>query len=497
MAIRSFNVPGISTVLFLTACGVLLVSLTEVPLILITMRPYFDAISPSQFIEPWFGAVTIISDNSTTNRSSVPTISTTNEAMLLSAKIDHNSTGPTATSVIATASTTVTQKNKTPFVYPDCSTYEQDGQNRTFCCASSWKHDLDTWWRRHPDFEVSLENETTFCFSPIREVERAIFLKEVLYPQQWLSNCSHTTGRQLVKSGFSANMGLLSRMFLSSLNHSSTFVIAKKDDLYQWPYSEYDNKTKVCDSADMQCYFLPVTNCNAESGQADKATGRYPFETHSPNIWVREYMMRPKQFMRRKIYELLQKTPKPTLPCAAMHVRRTDAILENWINKRNYFELGDYVSKLAGPRRRQLATYFKSVVLLTDDQSVIEESHEFHATLPWIYVNRTRHRGIEGGYNGHKPSGDPVHEIAVILAEMKLARHCERLIFTKSGYKDLLIQAMQIEQFDQKKVTQIKIDSNRQPDKKLKNAQSAEAFFAKLDAKRAQKGLKKANQTRS
>ena len=61
--------------------------------------------------------------------------------------------------------------------------------------------------------------------------------------------------------------------------------------------------------------------------------------------------------------------------------------------------------------------------------------------------------------------------------------------------KDLLIQAMQIEQFDHKKVNQIQIDFNRQPDKKLKNAQSAEDFFAKLNEKRTPKGSKKANQT--
>jgi hypothetical protein len=354
-------------------------------------------------------------------------------------------------------------------------------QTTQYCCADSWEQEnVDDWWLHNPDWEVSRQNDTTFCFSPIRQAERAHFLKNQLYPQQHLTNCSNVKAHILINSGFSAHVALNGKAFMSASRHNQTYVMVKHDR--KWRYGRYLNKSHVCDSVDMDCYFLPLSNCHAPDKQKDDIPSGQTFNVNGGhNTWIRDYMLRPKQWVRKRIYDMLKEVPHPIpTPCTVMHVRRTDAILEeNWKKRRHYFPLSDYVERVPDDH--------KAIVLLTDDQTAIDEAHEFHSDRKWIYVNRTRHRGTEGGMNGHIPSGDPVYELSVILAEMQLAGHCQHLVFTRSGFKDLILQALQVKH-PPASIQISKIDLGRQPN--ATHAQTADEFFAGINAKRDNATLK-------
>jgi hypothetical protein len=242
----------------------------------------------------------------------------------------------------------------------------------------------------------------------------------------------------------------------------------------------------------MDCYFLPLTHCKGTIGRKDNVPGVVSYVNDGPSTWLRAYMMRPQQWIRKRIYTLLKSIPltetssnnnhehdnnnnnrtqQQLLPCSAMHVRRTDAILEgNWRKRRNYFALSEYI--------QHVPSHHKSIVLLTDDQSAIDEAHALHPNHTWIYVNRTRHRGTRGGYNGHIPSGDPIQEMVVILSEMQLAAKCQTLIYTRSGYKDLLLQQMIIQHGEIAKIHKVKIDFGRQPNST--HNETDEDFFRHL-----------------
>lgn len=370
--------------------------------------------------------------------------------------------------------------NGTAAALPGDLLVENQQKNRFYCCSKSWDHDLDEWWQRHPTWEVSSETDQRYCFSPVNDPKRAEFL-HLLSRLQWgqqnsCSNNNNTSGFMIINSGYSANVGLLGKAFLTSFLNNRTFVTSKRVPEFIWRYAANQNGTPVCPSADLECYFLPISNCKARIKQDDgfdqKLIDRHGGGRYGKKVtWIRSYLFRPKLWMRKKVYwELIRKTPAIPLPCTAMHVRRTDAILENnWKKRRHYFRIADYLNA-TNPSHN-------NVVLLTDDQTAIDEALALHYNRTWTFINRTRWRGTEGGMNGHVPSGDPAFEIAVILAEQQLATHCEALVHTRSGYADVLRLAMDIAR-DFKDYEKRKIDVGRQPNST--HYTSAEEFFEKL-----------------
>lgn len=51
--------------------------------------------------------------------------------------------------------------------------------------------------------------------------------------------------------------------------------------------------------------------------------------------------------------------------------------------------------------------------------------------------------GAEGGFDGHIPSKDPPYDLVAILAELKLASQCTKLVHGDSGFATLISQAME------------------------------------------------------
>lgn len=83
-----------------------------------------------------------------------------------------------------------------------------------------------------------------------------------------------------------------------------------------------------------------------------------------------------------------------------------------------------------------------TIVLLTDDVSTIEEIEKYHATTyNWIYLKRTRRRGTEGGFNKHIIS-DEASEVVSIMAEVRMASQCNKLVAGHSGFVTTITDAM-------------------------------------------------------
>ena len=116
-----------------------------------------------------------------------------------------------------------------------------EDQNRTYCCAESWEHNVDPWWQQHIDWEISVENDTTFCFSPIRDERRRSYLKHQIYPLQWQTNCTNVKSQILSNSGFAANLGLNGKAFMGANQINATFVSVKKRSNALWRYAVWPN----------------------------------------------------------------------------------------------------------------------------------------------------------------------------------------------------------------------------------------------------------------
>lgn len=84
----------------------------------------------------------------------------------------------------------------------------------------------------------------------------------------------------------------------------------------------------------------------------------------------------------------------------------------------------------------------KNVLLLTDDHNAIGEALYLFPNHSWVYLNRTRYRGAEGGWENHIPSDNPKQEVIALLTEFRLARKCDKLIHSKSNLADYLYSEM-------------------------------------------------------
>lgn len=250
----------------------------------------------------------------------------------------------------------------------------------------------------------------------------------------------------------------------------SVFSITK-----HWPgaVSTYVGITKgsnvtniTCPRADFSCYFLPIHSCPHSSipfghqrvpDNAPKGDAKLILV--EKQAFLKAYMTRPHQQWRRKIYDylhehlvnlhLLQENKQQKY--TAIHVRRTDVALEKRTN-RQYFPLKDYIDAANNPllnvhanstnaRTTQPATHKNTFLLFTDDQTTIDEMSLFSNTTMFVYMNKTRYRGTQGGFAGHIPTNSPADEMVAILAELYIAgTYGHGLVHTKSGYAYLLQQ---------------------------------------------------------
>jgi hypothetical protein len=201
-----------------------------------------------------------------------------------------------------------------------------------------------------------------------------------------------------------------------------------------WHYAALKDGSKpVCSSKDMFCFFLQLGPCKPGKIDPNAFNSKILAKNGPERPWLNEYVARPQQWLRRRVYEYIRdKAVKIEQPCTVMHVRRSDVVLHHdW--SRKYFAISDYLERL-----RKEGVNDKNILLLTDDQNAIDEAVEFHPDHNWMYLNRTRHRGTEGGWENQIPSKDPIEEMVLLLATFKLVKQCDAIVHGESGFSDTL-----------------------------------------------------------
>lgn len=161
------------------------------------------------------------------------------------------------------------------------------------------------------------------------------------------------------------------------------------------------------------------------------------------NLWLKDYLTRPQQWLRKAIYDYLRdEAPQVPTPCIAIHVRRADVVLHD-DHSRKYFQIKDYLRKIeADSDARGLLRDGNNILLFTDDANAIDEAHVLHPNYNWVYLNRTRHRGSSGGWENQVPSQDPRKEVVMLLSILELAKKCDAFAYTSSNYADVIRDAM-------------------------------------------------------
>lgn len=197
-----------------------------------------------------------------------------------------------------------------------------------------------------------------------------------------------------------------------------------------------NGRPPVCPTKDMFCYFLPLGLCPPLHMNTTPASPFEGFDTN-PFAWAMEYAHRQKMWVRKRVHNLIKaKAPPVSLPCAAMHVRRTDVAMKaDWA--RQHFSIGKYLHKL-----KEKGIYTKNLLLFTDDQNALEEALTHHPSYNWMYLNISRHRGSSGGYENHIAASDPADEVTAMLSIFKLARHCDSFVMGHSTFADEIYRGM-------------------------------------------------------
>lgn len=319
------------------------------------------------------------------------------------------------------------------------------------CCAP-WHVDTDTWWTHHPEWEVSSENTTHTCYALLSDDTRKQFLRQ-LYNRQWGENynnnqndnntCSNHVQKTQISSGYAAALMANARSFYAAYQSGKSFQISKGHANATWNFSPRNQSHwAYCETQDMNCWYLELSPCPAELGRNDAERGPKPTlpKQRKEFLWLRGYAFRPRQRVRQKVLEFReQHVPEDQMrtisPCAAIHVRRGDIAFgkgRRYAAVEEYLQVGNI-------------TMGETVVVLTDDVSTIEEIEQYHARdYNWIYLQRPRHRGSEGGFEGFIPSSDPAFEILAILVEIQLAGQCNKLVHGKSGFVATIADEMEL-----------------------------------------------------
>ena len=357
--------------------------------------------------------------------------------------------GSVSTVRLATSSPSIT-----PSASPTAETVEG------LHCALWDELNLDLWWQEHPEWEPSRQytNSTHDCFTRIANPNR-VALNQRIYANQFHNNCSNLQARLVSQQGFGASLNTLVMGLWQALSLKIPFQQSKYWEGFRWIYTPPYNDTHpelnswaACKSQDINCYFLPLSNCVAPFSRAELQTRKTlwlrQFRVNSTLeeefVWAHEYVMRPNQKVRRRLSHMLAtEAPKVPTPCTWMHVRRSDATTEQSLFPRNFYWLQEYldVGNISSSDNTTGDANNQSIFVLTDDQTTIEEAHLLHPQYNWIFWNRTRHRGGAKRHS-HFPSSDEGLEVLVLLAEIELAGTCRKAVHGTSNMVEFFRNSM-------------------------------------------------------
>lgn len=303
--------------------------------------------------------------------------------------------------------------------------------NDTFCLA--WNVNSDEWWTHHADWRVSREDDDEYCFSPMAQGGLKQRTFQNLYNIQFRGDCSKGLTKPMWSSGFGADIANVVDGVKKALETKQPFQIWNKTP---WHYAaKKDGSRPVCPEKSMHCYFLPLSSCDPNLKNVFNNSFYYKFQPMYrvlTNRLYMEYATRQRTWLRKAVYDF-SKNINLTRPCTVMHVRRGDVVLhEAWT--RRYHPLGEYIDATD-----QITN---TVLLLTDDDNAIKEALSEFPGFNWVYIDRLRFKGKEGGWENHIPSDDPRLEVIVLGSIFRMAGFCKVLIHTRSNLADYIAAMM-------------------------------------------------------
>jgi len=355
-----------------------------------------------------------------------------------------------------------------------------------------WNNAADKWWEMHPDWTIISESNDALCFAPIKDKEKAAYFRKLHDVQYNSSNCDNNITKHMWSSGYGSDISNVADGLAYGLETGKPFQITmKKGDM--WHYAGFKKRLRngrepVCASADMFCYFLPIGICKPSANYTDGFIAKKQ-EFLSRRSWLREFATRPQQWFRRRIMEYITKSAsdikaRKDEECAAIHIRRTDVVLHDGAS-RKYFSVEEYLNELKGHN----FTHIKNILLFTDDANAIDEAQEFHPEYNWMYLEKKRHRGSEGGWENQIPGNSPADEMIALLSVFRLAQQCDVLIHTESGFSTFIYDSMIS---TGRPITRLRPDSiKRGENKNLNNTVSEVQLKSLLNKKRNHTLLKK------
>eukprot|EP00985_Skeletonema_marinoi_P005052 scaffold2186_cov94-Skeletonema_marinoi.AAC.1 len=302
--------------------------------------------------------------------------------------------------------------------------------NGTVCFRWSEELEADQWWNHHPSFEPFSENDDGACFIRMPLGEKSDFFNKLHSLQYDMDKCPQVHTRHMWSTGWGSDFKNIAGGLLYGIENDRPFQISFVKEGYAWQegwhYSAFkpqfrNGRPPVCRTKDMFCYFLPLSLCppwnmNITPANPFAGDGTISF------AWANEYATRQKMWLRKNVYvNIKTKAPPISLPCAAIHVRRTDVALEEtWA--RQHFAISDYLQKL-----KEKGTNTKNILLFTDDENALEEALEVHPEYNWMYLNISRHKG-SSGYENHIAANNPANEVIALLSIFKLAKQCDTFV---------------------------------------------------------------------
>jgi len=303
--------------------------------------------------------------------------------------------------------------------------------NQSFCAI--WDLNVDDWWTYTPNFELAIQNTTHQCFREIKNADKAQVFTSLSHTQ-YHSSCHDSYVKLMSNSGWAVDLSYVVDGLLYAHEHKVPVIMLLREP---WQYAAGRNgQSPVCPSANLDCYMLPLTNCKGLAVHADDIRHHYPwrgFDRSTLTLWMLEYATRGQTWLRKAAVELAAILPIQQ-PCTVFHVRRADVVLHGKFSRR-YHAIQEYI-QAAG---RHLHS---NILLLSDDQNAIQEALNEFPNYRWIYWNRTRHKGPQGGWENQIPSNDPAWEVVVLMATFLVIPQCNCLVHTKSNLADYLYATM-------------------------------------------------------
>ena len=125
------------------------------------------------------------------------------------------------------------------------------------------------------------------------------------------------------------------------------------------------------------------------------------------------------------------------LCCITVHVRRADI---KHHGNRKYHDVKEYIDNI---NKIDSNRPHENVLLRTDDQNAIEEAMREFPDTNWMYFNRTRFRGTQGGWENHFPSGDPKTEVVTLLSIYRAVTFCDSISKQEGNFGHSLLAHME------------------------------------------------------